>query len=56
MVGLAMGIAIGVILGSPPPQAHTVVIKETTYYVHDGVYYEPVLYEGGTAYQVVPAP
>jgi len=34
----------------------TVVVNGTTYYLADGVYYQPYIYEGQTVYMVVPPP
>jgi hypothetical protein len=37
-----------------PPNYQTVVIDGITYYLYDGVYYQPYLYGGQTVYMVVP--
>ena len=37
-----------------PPGYQTVVTDGITYYLYDGVYYQPYLYGGQTVYMVVP--
>nr|WP_320192246.1 DUF6515 family protein [uncultured Desulfobacter sp.] len=54
--GVTAVIAIGTILAYPPPASRTIVVYDRTYYVHDNVYYEPVLNSGQVMYQVVPSP
>jgi hypothetical protein len=39
-----------------PPDYQTVVNDGITYYLFDGVYYQPYIYEGQTVYMVVPVP
>jgi hypothetical protein len=39
-----------------PPLYQTVVVNGVTYYLADGVYYQPYLYQGQTVYMVVPPP
>jgi hypothetical protein len=39
-----------------PPGYQTVVVNGVTYYVLDGIYYQPYLYEGQTMYLAVPPP
>jgi hypothetical protein len=39
-----------------PMGVTTVVVNGVTYYLADGVYYQPSLYEGQTVYMVVPPP
>ena len=46
---------IGVIVSTLPPDATPVVINGATCYQSDGAYYEPVMENGVTAYQTIPA-
>ena len=39
---------------SLPVGYQAVVVGGITYYLYDGVYYEPYIYEGQTVYLVVP--
>jgi hypothetical protein len=39
-----------------PPGCQTVAVNGVTYFLADGVYYQPQIYEGQTVYMVVPPP
>jgi hypothetical protein len=39
-----------------PPVYQTVVVNGVSYYVADGIFYQPYLYEGQTVYMVAPPP
>ncbi len=39
-----------------PPAYQTVVVNGVTYYLADGVYYQPYIYQGQTVFMVVPPP
>ncbi len=39
-----------------PPNTQSVVVNGISFYLSDGIYYQPRLYEGQTVYMVVPSP
>jgi hypothetical protein len=44
------------VYAAPPPGSSVLTLNGVSYYLSDGVYYQPYLYEGQTVYMVVPPP
>ncbi len=56
VAGVGAAIAIGTMLARPPAAATTVVVRGTTYWTYQNVYYPRVYSGGAVAYQVVTRP
>ena len=56
VAAVGAGIAIGTMLAKPPAAAKPVVVTQTTYLYHDGVFYTQAMSSGAVVYQVVEAP
>jgi hypothetical protein len=39
-----------------PPGAQSMVVNGNTYFLADGIYYQPYIYQGQTEYMAIPAP
>ena len=53
IAAVGVGIAIGTLLAKPPAAAKPVVVTQTTYLYHDGVFYTQAMSSGTVVYQVV---